>query len=128
MRALLIVIFSAWILPVSALTLYSPDNQFQDAGTTWLGDWGQNRDNACQGNGYQIAYDKRMFKNPVRKRCANGNTIVRIDSYNLNRFRKPTPAGFCGPGTFSCGVGSNYQCCVLGESCTQPSPGVYVCK
>lgn len=127
MIALLLLCTVGAVSPAAATTVYTPESQFRDAGNTWAGMWGQNRDAACRSKGHRTTYKKELFKSPIREICTNGTNILRIDSYAYTRPQKPNPLGFCGPSTFSCGVGSNYMCCSLGESCVQPKPGQYMC-
>jgi hypothetical protein len=59
-------------------TLYSPKADFRDDGNTWYGRWGLNRNNACNGNGFGIGYDKGMYSDPAEENCPNGSIVVKI--------------------------------------------------
>jgi hypothetical protein len=73
-------------------TYYTPAQDFRDDGNTWYGRWSLNRNNACNGNGFGIGYDKGYYADPVHENCPNGARIVSITSLaNMQDPAAPPP-------------------------------------
>jgi hypothetical protein len=76
-------------------TLYTHKSYYRDDGRTAYGRWGENKSNACRGNGFGIGYDKGLYHDPVEESCSSGGPVMKMekisaldDDPNLEIMRK----------------------------------------